>query len=156
VPCSSGPLGDASRVFMRRCGDLLIRLRDHRCTQFRALSEHTLMRLCASNRVGRCINSNRQEKKKYATSQVQRQKWMSNKKSTSSRSFERCMGGSGIRSAVAAVVGLCSRWEAGSLPQRVCGAMSLGDCMVGTWGFYADPVSPARLFDFFAGNLVVS
>jgi hypothetical protein len=69
---------------------------------------------------------------------------------------QRCMGGSGIRSAVGAVVGLCSRWEAGSLPQRVCGAMSLRDCTVGMWGFYTDPVSPAMLFVFFAGNLVVS
>jgi hypothetical protein len=28
---------------------------------------------------------------------------------------QRCMGGSGIRSAVGAVVGICSRWEASSL-----------------------------------------
>jgi hypothetical protein len=28
-----------------------------------------------------------------------------------------------------------------------------GDCTVGTWGFYADPESPASLFDFFIGNL---
>ena len=40
--------------------------------------------------------------------------------------LERCMGGSGIRSAVGAVVGLCSRWEAGNLlhghaVQWVCG-----------------------------------
>jgi hypothetical protein len=47
-------------------------------------------------------------------------------------SFERCMGGSGIRSAVGAVVGLCSRWEVGSLLQRACRAMGLGDCTVGT------------------------
>jgi len=63
------------------------------------------------------------------------------------------MGGSGIRSAVGATVGLCSRWEAGSLLQRACGAMSLGDCTVGMWGFYTDPVSPEALFDFFTGNL---
>jgi hypothetical protein len=63
------------------------------------------------------------------------------------------MGGSGICSAVDATVGLYSRWEAGSLLQRVCGAMSLGDCTVGIWGFYTDPVSPAMLFDFFAGYL---
>ena len=69
------------------------------------------------------------------------------------RSCERCMGGSGIRSSMGAVVGLCSRWEAGSLLQRTCGAMGLGDCTVGTWGFYTDPVSPATLFDFFTGNL---
>jgi hypothetical protein len=31
--------------------------------------------------------------------------------------------------------------------------MGLGDCTVGMWGFYTDPVSPAALFDFFAGNL---
>ncbi len=36
------------------------------------------------------------------------------------------MGGSGIRSAVGAVVGLCSRWEAGNLLQRACVAMGLG------------------------------
>ena len=45
------------------------------------------------------------------------------------------MGGSGIRSAVGVVVGLCSRWEAGNLLQRACGAIELGDCTVGTWGF---------------------
>jgi hypothetical protein len=55
------------------------------------------------------------------------------------------MGGSGIRSAVGAVVGLCSRWEAGNLLQRACVAMGLGDCAVGTWGFYTDPVSPAKI-----------
>jgi hypothetical protein len=63
------------------------------------------------------------------------------------------MGGSGIRSAVGAVVGLCSRWEAGSLPQRACGAIGLGDCKVGSLGFYTDPVSPATLFALFIGNL---
>jgi len=63
------------------------------------------------------------------------------------------MGGSGIRSAVDAVVGLCSRWEAGNLLQRACGAMGLGDRTVGKWRFYADPVSTAILFDFFTGNL---
>ena len=31
--------------------------------------------------------------------------------------------------------------------------MGLGDCTVGTWGFYTDPVSPEALFDFFTGNL---
>ena len=36
------------------------------------------------------------------------------------------MGGSGIPSAVGAAVGLSSRWEAGSMLQRACGAMSLG------------------------------
>jgi len=70
-----------------------------------------------------------------------------------SRPAHRCMGGSGIRSALGAAVGLCSRWEADSLVQKSCGAMSLGDCTVGTWGFYADPVSPAMFFDFFAGYL---
>jgi hypothetical protein len=63
------------------------------------------------------------------------------------------MGGSVIRSAEGAVVGLSSRWEAGSLLQRACGAMGLGDCTAGTWGSYTDPVSPATLFDFFTGNL---
>jgi hypothetical protein len=63
------------------------------------------------------------------------------------------MGGSGIRSAVGAVVGLCSRWEAGDLLQRACGAMDLGDCTVGTWGFYTDPITPATLFVFSTGNL---
>jgi hypothetical protein len=63
------------------------------------------------------------------------------------------MGGSGIRSAVGAIVGLCSRREARSLLQRACGAMSLGDCTVGMWGVYTDPVSPETLFDFFTDNL---
>jgi hypothetical protein len=63
------------------------------------------------------------------------------------------MGGSGIRLAVGAVVGLCSRDEAGNLIQRACGAMGLGDCTVGVCGFYTEPVSPSTLFDFFAGNL---
>jgi len=40
------------------------------------------------------------------------------------------MGRSGIRSAVGAVGGLCSRWEAGNLLQRACVAMSL----VGLYG----------------------
>ena len=63
------------------------------------------------------------------------------------------MGGSGIRSALGAVVGLCSRWEAGDLLQMPCGAMGLRDCTVERWGFYPDPVSPATLFDVFTGNL---
>ena len=62
------------------------------------------------------------------------------------------MGGSGIRSAVGAVVGLCSRWESGNLLQSACGAMGLGDSTVETWGIYPDPVSQASLFDFLAGN----
>ena len=66
---------------------------------------------------------------------------------------QRCMGGSGIRSAVGAVVGLCSRGEAGNLIQRACGAMGLGDCTVGVCGFYTDPVSPSTLFAFCTGNL---
>ena len=66
------------------------------------------------------------------------------------------MGGSGIRSVVGAVVGLCSRLEAGNLHQRAFGAMGLGDCTVLTWGFYTDPVSPSPLFDFFTGNLANS
>ena len=41
------------------------------------------------------------------------------------------MGGSGIRSAVGATVGLCSRWEADIMVQRLSGAMSLADCTVG-------------------------
>jgi hypothetical protein len=69
------------------------------------------------------------------------------------QSFERCMDRSGIRSAVGAVVGLCSRWKAGNLLQRACVAMGLGNCTVGTWGYYTDPVSPAKFFDFFTGNL---
>jgi len=69
------------------------------------------------------------------------------------RSFERCMGGSGIRSAVGAVVGLCSRWEAGNFLQRVCGAMELMDCTVGTSRSYTYPVSPEALFGFFTGHL---
>ena len=68
-------------------------------------------------------------------------------------STQRCMGGSGIRSALGATFGLCSRWEAGGLLQRACGAMSLGDCTVEMWGFYTDPFSPLTLFDFFADNL---
>jgi len=66
------------------------------------------------------------------------------------------MGGSGIRSAVGAVVGLSGQWEAGSLLQKYCGAMGLVDCTVETWGFYTDPVSPASLFHFFIGSLVDS
>jgi len=77
------------------------------------------------------------------------------------RALYACKGSS---SAVGAAVGLCSRWEAGTLLQRSCGAMSLEDCTVGMWGcgdvrmwgFYTDPVSPAQLFDFFTGNLVDS
>jgi len=64
------------------------------------------------------------------------------------------MGGSGIRSAVGVVVGLCSPWKAGNLLQKAFGAMGLGNCTVGAWGFYTDPVSPALLFDFLTGNLV--
>jgi hypothetical protein len=63
------------------------------------------------------------------------------------------MGGSGIRSAVGAVVGLCCRLEVNSLLKRACSAMILGDCSAGKWGFYADPVSPATLIVFFTGNL---
>jgi hypothetical protein len=63
------------------------------------------------------------------------------------------MGGSGIRSAMGVIDGLCSRWEACSVLQRACGAMGLGDCTAGPWGLYTDPVSPATLFDFFTGNL---
>jgi hypothetical protein len=63
------------------------------------------------------------------------------------------MGESGIRSAMGAVVGLCSRWEAGNLLQRACGAIGLGDCTVGSRGFYTDPVSPATLFDLIIGKL---
>jgi len=66
---------------------------------------------------------------------------------------ERCMGGSGIRSAGGAVVGLCSRGEAGNLIPWACGAMGLGDCTVGVCGFYTDPVSPSTLFAFCTGNL---
>jgi len=63
------------------------------------------------------------------------------------------MGKSGIRSAVGVVVGLCSRWEAGNLLLRAGGAIQLGDCTVGTWGFYTDTVSPEAHFDFFTENL---
>jgi hypothetical protein len=63
------------------------------------------------------------------------------------------MGGSGIRSAVGAMVGLCSGCEAGNLIQRACGAVGLGDCTVGVCGFYTDPVSPSTLFDSFTGYL---
>jgi hypothetical protein len=52
--------------------------------------------------------------------------------------------GSGIRSAVGAVVGLSGRWEAGNLLQRACGALGLRDWTVAWLGFYTDPVSPAR------------
>jgi hypothetical protein len=64
------------------------------------------------------------------------------------------MGGSGIRSAVGAVVGLCSRWEAGNFLHRACGAVELVDCTVGARGYYVDPVSPATTFDFFTESLV--
>ena len=70
-----------------------------------------------------------------------------------STQVHRCRGGSGIRSAVGVVVGLCSRREAGNLLQRACGVIELGDCTVGRWGFYTDPVSPEALFDFFTENL---
>ena len=40
------------------------------------------------------------------------------------------MGGSGIRSAVGAVVGLSCRWEAGKLLQRAFGALGLRDWTV--------------------------
>ena len=63
------------------------------------------------------------------------------------------MGGSGIRSAVGVVVGLCSRWEAGNLLLKACGAIELGECKVGSWGLYTDPVSPEALFDFVTENL---
>ena len=66
---------------------------------------------------------------------------------------ERCMGGSGIRSAMGVVVGLSGRWEAGNLLQRACGALGLRDWTVAWLGFYTDPVSPAALFRFFTGNL---
>jgi hypothetical protein len=62
------------------------------------------------------------------------------------------MGGSGIRSEVGVAVGLCSRWEAGNLLQRACGAVGLVNCTVGECGFYADPVSSATLFDFCTGT----
>jgi hypothetical protein len=62
------------------------------------------------------------------------------------------MGGSGIRSAVGAVVGLSGRREAGNLLQRACGAVGLRDWTVAWWGFYTDPVSPVALFRFFTGN----
>jgi len=67
--------------------------------------------------------------------------------------IERRMDGSGIRSAVGAVVGLSGRWEAGNLLQRACGALGLRDWTVAWLGFYTDPVSPAALFRFFTGNL---
>ena len=70
------------------------------------------------------------------------------------RSFERCMGGSGIRSAMGAVVGLSGRWEAGNLLQRACGAFGLRDWTVACLGFYTDPVSPAALSRLFTGNLL--
>jgi len=62
------------------------------------------------------------------------------------------MGGSGIRSEVGVAVGLCSRWEAGNLLQRACGAVGLVNCTVGECGFYTDPVSSATLFDFCTGT----
>jgi hypothetical protein len=31
--------------------------------------------------------------------------------------------------------------------------MGLGDCTVERWGFYTDPISPATLYDSFAGIL---
>jgi hypothetical protein len=65
------------------------------------------------------------------------------------------MGGSGIRSAMGAVVGLCNRWEASNLLQRACVAMGLADCTVESLGFYTDPVSPATLFVFFIRKLAV-
>jgi hypothetical protein len=63
------------------------------------------------------------------------------------------MDGSGIRSAVGAVVGISGRWEAGNLLQRACSALGMRDCTVAWLGFYTDPVSPAALFRFFTGNL---
>ena len=65
----------------------------------------------------------------------------------------RYMGGSGIRSAVVVVVGLCSRWPADNMLQRACGAVGPGDSTAGTLGFYTDPISPSTMFDFITGNL---
>jgi hypothetical protein len=50
------------------------------------------------------------------------------------------------------------RWEAGNLLQRAHGAMGLGDCTVGSWVFYTDPVSPAKIPPSFRkfGGLVTS
>ena len=50
-------------------------------------------------------------------------------------------------------IGLCSRWEAGYSLEMTCCATGLVDCTVGIWGFYADLVSPAALFDIPTGNL---
>jgi len=63
------------------------------------------------------------------------------------------MGRSGIHSAVGAIDGLCSWWEAGNLLQRAGGAMGLRYCKVGKLGYYTDPASLATLFDFLTGNL---
>jgi len=64
------------------------------------------------------------------------------------------MGGSGIRTAVGAVGGLCSRWKAGNLLQWAYGLMGLMNWTVETLRHYKDPVPPADLFVFFTGNLV--
>jgi len=49
------------------------------------------------------------------------------------------MGGSGIRSAVGAVVGLCSRWEVSNLLQGACRAMGLGGLYGGDIGILYGP-----------------
>jgi hypothetical protein len=69
------------------------------------------------------------------------------------------MGGSGIRSAVGAVVGLCSRWEAGNLLQRACGAMGLGGLYGGDVGILYGPGIPGAVFRLLcrkSGGLVTS
>ena len=63
---------------------------------------------------------------------------------------QRCMSGSGIRSAVRDVVGLCSRWEAVNLLQRACGAMDLGGLYGGEVGILYGPGIAGGSFDFYA------
>jgi hypothetical protein len=61
------------------------------------------------------------------------------------------MGGSGFRSALGATVGLSSRWEAGSMLQRACGAMSLGGLYGGDVGILYGPGIPGDAFRLLCG-----
>jgi hypothetical protein len=63
------------------------------------------------------------------------------------------MDGSGIRSAVDSVVGVCSRWEAGNLLQKADGAMRLGGLDGGKKGILYGLGIAAKLFDFLIRDL---
>ncbi len=72
---------------------------------------------------------------------------------------QRCMGRSGIRSAVGAVVSRCSRWEAGNVLQRACVAMGLGGLYGGKVGIFYRPGIAGSVFRLLyrkSGGLVTS